>query len=64
MTTNQITPIVFPNKIVPSVPDTGDVIIFGCKHSDYVEARVIIFPAQALIFPTQSPFIQCVNNGE
>ncbi|MGA7194212.1 MAG: glycosyltransferase family 39 protein [Anaerolineales bacterium] len=64
MTTNQITPIVFPNKIVPSVPDTGDVIIFGCKHSDYVEARVIIFPAQNLIFQTESPFIQCVNNGE
>ncbi|MGA7608299.1 MAG: hypothetical protein WCA79_20490, partial [Anaerolineales bacterium] len=64
MTTNQITPIVFQNKTVPSVPDAGAVIILGCKQSDYVEARVIIFPAQNLIFQAESPFSQCVNNGE
>ena len=40
MTTNQITPVVFQNKTVPSdFPDAGDAIIFGCKQSDYVEAR-------------------------
>ena len=61
MTTNQITPIVFQNKTVPSVPDAGDAIILGCKQSDYVEARLIIFPAQNLIFQTESPFSQCVN---
>ena len=64
MTTNQITPIVFQNKTVPSVPDAGDAIILGCKQSDYVEARLIIFPAQNLIFQTESPFSQCVNSGE
>jgi len=62
--TDQITSFVFPGKVVPSdFPDTGDAIIFGCKHSDYVEARVIIFAAQNLIFQTDSPFSQCVNNG-
>ena len=64
MTTNQIASIVFQNKTVPSVPDAGDAIILGCKQSDYVEARVIIFPAQNLIFQTESPFSQCVNEGE
>ena len=61
---DQITPVVFQNKTVPSVPDAGDAIILGCKQSDYVEARVIIFPAQNLIFQTESPFSQCVNSGE
>ena len=64
MTTNRITPIVFQNKTVPSVPNAGDAIILGCKQSDYVEARVIIFPAQNLIFQTESPFSQCVNSSE
>ena len=61
---DQITPIVFQNKTVPSVPNAGDAIILGCKQSDYVEARVIIFPAQNLIFQTESPFSQCVNSSE
>ena len=64
MTTNQITPIVFQSKTVPSVPEAGDAIIFGCKHLDYIEAIGIIFPAQNLIFQTESPFSPCVNSGE
>ena len=62
--TDQITPFVFPGKLVPSdFPDTGDAVIFGCRHSDYVEARVIIFSARNLIFQTDSPFSQCTNYG-
>ena len=62
--TDQITPFVFPGKVVPTdFPDTGDAIIFGCRHSDYVEARVIVFAAQNLIFQVDSPFSQCVNDG-
>ena len=62
MTRNQVTPFVFPSKTVPSnFPDTGDVIIFGCKHSDYIEARVIVFPTQDLSFQTEAPLDQCAN---
>jgi Dolichyl-phosphate-mannose-protein mannosyltransferase len=65
MAPNQITPFVFPSKTIPSnFPDTGDVIIFGCKQLDYIETRAIIFPAQNLVFHTESPFNQCVNSGE
>jgi hypothetical protein len=63
--TNQIAPVVFPSKLVPSnFPDTGDAIILGCKHSDHIEARMIIFPAQNLIFQTNSPFVQCTNYSQ
>ncbi len=65
MMPNQITPFVFPSKMVPpNFPDTGDVIVFGCKQLDYIETRIIIFPAQNLVFQTESPFNQCVNSGE
>jgi hypothetical protein len=65
MMTNQVTPFVFPSKIVPSnFPDTGDAIVLGCKQFDYIEARVIIFPAQNLIFQNDSPFATCANYGE
>ena len=65
MMKDQITPFVFPSKTIPSnFPDTGDAIIFGCKHFDYVEARLIIFPAQNLIFQNDSPFEACANYGE
>ena len=62
MIPNQIDPIVFPSKIVPfNFPSSGDAIVFGCKHSGYMEARVIIFPAQNLIFENDSPFVRCIN---
>jgi len=65
MMPNQITPFVFPSKTVPSnFPNTGDVIVFGCKQLDYVETRVIIFSAQNLVFQTESPFNQCVKSAE
>ena len=65
MMPNQIEPSVFPSKVVPAdFPDSGDAIIFGCKYSDYVEARVIIFPADNLIYQVESPFSQCSNSGE
>ncbi len=62
--TNQITPIVFPSKQVPmNFPDAGKVIVFGCDRSDYLEARVIVFPEQNLIFEVVSPLIKCESSG-
>lgn len=62
--TDQITPFVFPGKVVPTdFPVTGDAIILGCRHSDYVEARVIVFAAQNLFFQVDSPYSQCLNDG-
>ena len=58
--TDQVTPFVFPSKTVPSnFPDTGDVIVFGCKYFDHIEAKLIIFPAQNLIFQSGSLYDQC-----
>jgi len=62
--TDQAAPIVFPDKTVPSVPETGEAFIFGCKHADYLEARVIILPAQNLIFENGSLHDPCTNSGE
>ncbi|HEY9151372.1 MAG TPA: hypothetical protein VIN60_00690, partial [Anaerolineales bacterium] len=63
--TDQIAPVVFPTKIMPAdFPATGDVIIFGCKHFNYVEARVIVFPLQNLIFQNESPFALCTNYNQ
>jgi len=60
---NQITPIVLPSKVVPdNFPISSDAIVFGCKQSDYVEARLIVFPKQSLIFESESPFSQCLTN--
>ena len=62
--TDQITPIVFQSKTVLPVPEAGDAIIFGCKHLDYIEARVIILPAQNLIFQNDSFLDQCNNSDQ
>ncbi len=57
MMPNQIMPFVFPTKMVPSnFPNTGDVMVFGCKQLNYVETRVIIFSAQNLVFQTEFAF--------
>jgi hypothetical protein len=62
---NQTTPVVFQSKTVPAnFPDAGDAIILGCKQLDYLEARIIIFPTQNLIFQTEDPLARCVTNGE
>ena len=58
--TDQVTPFVFPSKTIPSnFPDTGDVIVFGCKYFDHIEAKLIIFPAQNLIFQNGSLYDPC-----
>jgi hypothetical protein len=58
--TDQVTPFVFPSKTIPSnFPDTGDVIVFGCKYFDHIEAKLIIFPTQNLIFQNGSLYDPC-----
>lgn len=40
------TPVVFPTRQVPGeIPHAADVIVLGCQKDDYVEARLIAFPA-------------------
>jgi len=63
--TNQMKPFVFPSKLVPvGFPDTGNVIVIGCDQTDHIEARVIVFPAQNLIFEAESPLSKCESFGE
>ena len=58
--TDQVTPFVFPSETIPSnFPDTGDVIVFGCKYFDHIEAKLIIFPTQNLIFQNGSLYDPC-----
>jgi hypothetical protein len=39
-------PIVFPTRQVPGeIPHAADVIVLGCQKDNYVEARLIAFPA-------------------
>ncbi len=63
--TDQVTPFVFPSRAIPTnFPDTGDVIIFGCKYFDHIEAKLIIFPAQNLIFQNGSLYDECNINDQ
>jgi hypothetical protein len=40
------TSAVFPTRQVPGeIPHAADVIVLGCQKDDYVEARLIAFPA-------------------
>jgi hypothetical protein len=41
-----LTPAVFPIRKVPGpIPHAADVIVLGCQREDYVEVRLIAFPA-------------------
>ena len=53
--------IVFPNKGVPVQNVQGyDVIVLGCKHEDYVEARLLVFPNAHLTYLSNLGFEPCL----
>jgi hypothetical protein len=42
----QLTYAIFPSREIPApFPHAGDAIVLGCRHEDYVEVRMIAFPA-------------------
>ncbi len=47
----QILPMVFPTRDLPqNFPQGADVIVLGCKHSQYVEAKLIVFLDLNLVY--------------
>jgi 4-amino-4-deoxy-L-arabinose transferase-like glycosyltransferase len=45
------TPAVFPTRQVPGeIPHAADAIVLGCQKDDYVEARLIAFPALDIFY--------------
>ncbi len=57
----QILPLVFPTRNLPPVfPQGADVIVLGCKHSQYVEARLIVFQDLNLVYQNGSLFDPCL----
>jgi len=36
---------IFPAREIPApFPQAADAIVLGCKHADYIEARLVLFP--------------------
>lgn len=57
----QILPVVFPTRLLPSdFPQGADVIVLGCKHSQYIEAKVIAFEGLGLVYQNGSLSDPCL----
>ncbi len=47
----QILPVVFPTRLLPDeFPQGADVILLGCRHSQYIEAKLIVFKDLDLVY--------------
>jgi len=52
--------VVFPNKGVPIENIQGyDVIVLGCEHDDYIEARLLVFPNKDLTYLSDRELEPC-----
>ncbi|MBW7918270.1 MAG: hypothetical protein H3C52_03070 [Anaerolineales bacterium] len=61
LTPDGVTQSILPMKGARPFPNAADALLLGCQHGDYVEARLVFFPATGEVFENGPLDAPCPN---